>query len=97
MTNTNIDRILAGLAEVADIEAGRAAPARLFRPGAVDVRAIRGRTGLTQAAVAAPGGCSAAAGRDWDQRRREPEASARVLLTVIDREPDAVRRALAHT
>ena len=27
--------------------------------------------------------------------RRRPEGPARVLLTVIDREPDAVRRALA--
>jgi len=33
--------------------------------------------------------------RDWEQHRRRPAGSARVLLTAIDREPEAVRRALA--
>ncbi|MDU7524874.1 MAG: hypothetical protein E7K72_26495 [Roseomonas mucosa] len=32
--------------------------------------------------------------RDWEQRRRRPEQAARVLLRVIDREPEAVERAL---
>jgi len=33
--------------------------------------------------------------QDWEQGRRGPETSARVLLTVIDKEPEAVHRALA--
>jgi putative transcriptional regulator len=33
--------------------------------------------------------------QDWEQGRRQPEGAARVLLKVIEREPDAVRRALA--
>jgi len=33
--------------------------------------------------------------RDWEQRKRRPEGAARVLLTVIEKEPDAVGRALA--
>lgn len=32
--------------------------------------------------------------RNWEQGRRTPEESARVLLKVIDREPEAVLRAL---
>jgi putative transcriptional regulator len=32
--------------------------------------------------------------RDWEQRRRRPERSAPVLLQVIEREPEAVERAL---
>jgi putative transcriptional regulator len=59
-----------------------------------DVVAIRKRLGLTQDAFAARFGFSHGAVRDWEQQRRQPEASARVLLTVIDREPEAVRRAL---
>jgi putative transcriptional regulator len=31
---------------------------------------------------------------DWEQHRRSPDQTARVLLTVIEREPDAVERAL---
>jgi putative transcriptional regulator len=32
--------------------------------------------------------------RDWEQRKRQPDGAARVLLTVIDKEPEAVERAL---
>ena len=33
--------------------------------------------------------------RDWEQRRKEPDAAARAYLRVIAREPDVVRKALA--
>ena len=32
--------------------------------------------------------------QDWEQGRRVPDRAARVLLTVIDRDPEAVVRAL---
>lgn len=32
--------------------------------------------------------------RDWEQRRKEPDAAARAYLKVIARAPDAVRQAL---
>ena len=31
----------------------------------------------------------------WEQHRRRPDRTARILLAVIAREPEAVRRALA--
>jgi putative transcriptional regulator len=34
--------------------------------------------------------------RDWEQHRRDPDKTAQAYLEVIAREPDAVRRALAH-
>jgi len=34
--------------------------------------------------------------KDWEQHRRDPEGPARTLLLVIDREPEAVRRALGE-
>jgi len=61
----------------------------------VDVKAIRAKLKLSQGAFAERFGFSVATVQDWEQRRRSPEASARVLLTVIDREPEAVQRALA--
>ena len=64
-------------------------------PEEVDVRAIRDKLGLSQEAFALRFGFSVAAVRDWEQGRRHPEAAARVLLLVIAREPEAVRRALA--
>lgn len=64
-------------------------------PDFVNVRAIRRRTGLTQAAFAAAFGFSAASLRGWEQGRRQPDTAARAFLLVIDRKPEAVREALS--
>lgn len=96
--NENFTRIIAGLEDAVAIVEGRADPEsfRVHVPDAVDVRAIRGRMNLTQGAFATRFGFPLATVRDWEQHRRRPEASARVLLTVIDREPEAVNRALSR-
>ena len=64
-------------------------------PEHVDAKAIRARLGLSQDKFAARFGLTPAAVRNWEQGRRQPDAAARALLTVIDRESDAVVRALA--
>jgi putative transcriptional regulator len=64
-------------------------------PVEVDVKAIRKRLGLTQAAFAERYGFELSSIRNWEQSRRQPEGPARVLLLVIDKEPEAVQRALA--
>ena len=63
-------------------------------PTQVDVRAIREKLSLSQSEFAARFGFTASAVRQWEQGRRYPHGPARVLLTIIDREPNAVRRAL---
>lgn len=68
----------------------------VFVPERVDAKATRKRLGLTQTAFAARFGVSVGTLRDWEQNRRQPEGPARVLLAVIDREPEAVERALAR-
>ena len=60
----------------------------------INVKAVRARLGMSQDDFAARFGISSATLRNWEQGRRQPEGPARVLLTIIDREPDAVRRAL---
>jgi Helix-turn-helix len=63
-------------------------------PADIDVRKIRQRLGLSQDEFAAKFALSVGTVREWEQDRRRPEGAARVLLTVIAKEPDAVRRAL---
>jgi putative transcriptional regulator len=60
-----------------------------------DARAIRKATGLSQAVFAWRYGFDVSALRDWEQGRRTPDRSARVLLAIIKYEPKAVERALA--
>lgn len=67
----------------------------LAPPATVNVRAIREKLELSQAEFAGRFGFTTAAVRQWEQGRRQPHGPARVLLTIIAREPGAVRRALA--
>ena len=94
MTKKAFDKIAAGLNEAIAIAKGEAEPPRMFVPPSVDVVAIRKRAKLSQRAFAERYGFSLAAVRDWEQRRRNPDPAARTLLLVIDREPQAVERAL---
>jgi len=59
------------------------------------VRQTRAATGLTQAAFATRFHLPVGTVRDWEQGRSKPDAPALTLLRIIEREPDAVLRALA--
>lgn len=63
-------------------------------PQAIDVRAIRQKLALTQTEFARLFNLNVARLRDWEQGRSAPDGAVRAYLLVIDREPDAVRRAL---
>ncbi len=93
---TNFDGIMAGLKDAIEIAEGRADPAtyRVHVPDDIDVRAVRKGMGLTQPEFAMQFGFSVGAVRDWEQHRTMPEPSTRVLLRIIEREPQAVKRAL---
>ncbi len=80
--------------EMTDADLARA---RLVLPPAtVDVKAIRTRLGLSQAAFAARFGFQTRTVQEWEQGRRRPERPARILLKIIEREPEVVQRVLAE-
>jgi putative transcriptional regulator len=60
----------------------------------LDVAKIRGKVKLSQEAFAAAFGIKPATLRNWEQNRVKPQGPARVLLTLIDRVPAAVIKAL---
>ena len=60
----------------------------------IDVASVRARLGLTQDQFAARFGFSVATLRHWERGDRRPQGAALVLLNLIDREPQAVMRAL---
>jgi putative transcriptional regulator len=65
-------------------------------PHEIDTARIRRKINLSQSRFAAYIGVSVRTIQEWEQGRVVPSGAARAFLTVIDREPDAVRRALVH-
>lgn len=64
------------------------------RRTAPNVSALRSRLGMTQEQFAKTYHLPVGTVRDWEQGRSRPDAPAVALLTVIEREPEAARRAL---
>jgi putative transcriptional regulator len=91
-------RIIQGMREALAHAQGKkvGARVRVVRvPRSIDVKAVRRKTKLSQRAFAARFGISLKTLRHWEQGYRVPEGPARVLLRVIEREPEAVTRALS--
>ena len=61
-----------------------------------DVAAIRKKTGLSRTAFAKQIGVPIATLRNWEEGRRCPDGPARVLLALLNKDPDIVRRTLAE-
>ncbi|MDA1276694.1 MAG: helix-turn-helix domain-containing protein [Verrucomicrobia bacterium] len=64
-------------------------------PEEIDVRRIRKKVAMSQSEFAEHFGVSVRTVQDWEQGRRVPGGASRAFLIVIDREPEAVHRALA--
>jgi putative transcriptional regulator len=90
------ESILRGARQALDYGRGERAGFVAHVPEEIDVAAIRKRLGLSQGDFAARFGFNLVAVQNWEQGRRRPEGAARAFLRVIEREPDAVQRALAE-
>jgi putative transcriptional regulator len=96
MGATAFNDIMAGLEDALAYAKGESSRGQetVVEIPAVDVRAARQRLGLTQPDFAKAFGVSVATIRNWEQHRRQPKGAARVLLTVIERNPAAIMDAL---
>jgi putative transcriptional regulator len=74
---------------------GAIAPPESASSDSVDVPAVRGLTGLSQAKFAELLGIELATLRNWEQGRRDPTGPARALLRAIRKDPVGVIKALS--
>jgi putative transcriptional regulator len=86
MTDDEIARNIAS-----DLDAATFSDAELT---AIRVQQVRKSTGLSQPEFARRFQLPVATLRDWEQARREPDAAALAYLRVIERDAEAVLRAL---
>ena len=90
MRDQLFQELLQSVQEGGAILRGEKKASRTFEYAEEDVRSLRERYGLSQPKFAALMGISVATLRNWEQGRRQPEGSARVLLRVVARHPSAV-------
>ena len=91
---TTFTQLMTGLDEVEAFLAGENKGFKVHVPDDVNVKTIRNKLGMTQARFSDTFGFSLDAIKHWEGGRRKPEAPARTLLTVIDKNPGAVISAL---
>ncbi|GLS19015.1 transcriptional regulator [Labrys miyagiensis] len=92
MKDNDFKGILAGLDDAISFVKGDASRARVIAE--LDVKAIRERTRKSQPQFAKAFHIPIGTLRDWEQGRRMPDAPARVLLSLIDRDPETVEKLL---
>ena len=91
---TQFEELMRGLDDVEYFLSGEKEGFKVHVPEKVDVKSIRNKLRMTQARFSDVFGFSLDAIKHWEGGRRTPEAPARTLLTVIDKNPAAVLTAL---
>jgi putative transcriptional regulator len=96
MAKAAFDKIMAGVNDAITYVDGTADKSvyGIHAVSGPDIKAIRAKTGLSQAKFCQAFAIQKRALEDWEQGRRSPSGPALVLLTLIDREPQTVLRAL---
>lgn len=82
------------LVEAKQIRNGKLKAARVFDYKPVDVKKIRSKLHVSQSQFALMIGVSKSTLQNWEQGRRKPKGPAKALLTVVDKNPEAVLTAL---
>jgi putative transcriptional regulator len=90
MKDELFNELVSSVREGGRILRGKAKPARKFVIEIPDVKKIRSNYKLSQNEFAALMGISVSTLRNWEQGRRAPEGSARVLLQVAAKHPEVI-------
>jgi len=88
------NELIESIKEAGKIRSRQAEPSREFYYSPIDIKRIRGRLSVSQAQFALMIGVSKSTLQNWEQGRREPEGPAKALLRIVDKEPEAVLKAL---
>ncbi|HEX7184493.1 MAG TPA: NadS family protein [Thermoanaerobaculia bacterium] len=94
MKDSDFEQLVNSVREAGRIKRGEIEPARRFKVGAEDVKAIRAKLNKSQSEFALMIGVSVSTLQNWEQGRRQPEGPARALLKVASVNPAAVAAAL---
>lgn len=89
------ERLKESMTQMNEIVEGSSEPSRETNVIAVQVKAIRTASGLSQSGFAKLISVSVDTLKNWEQGRREPTGPAKALLRAIERDPQHVIPALS--
>jgi len=89
--------LLESIREAGSILREEKEPSRVFSLEEVDIKAVRKRYNMSQERFAGLIGVSKRTLEGWEQGRRKPKGSARRLLQVAAKHPEAVLDAVHHS
>jgi len=93
MDNADFESMKRGLAQAKDFISGKREGFVVHEP--VNIKALRLRAKMSQRKFALSYHLPLGTVKDWEQGRRQPDAPARALLAIIEKDPDAAAKALS--
>ncbi len=97
MRKDNFDKLVAGMEAAIAYAKGDKSQGVEHVIYPIDVAAIRKKTGLSQGKFAEKFGFAKSAVQQWEQKRRTPERSAKLLLRIIETNPSVVEEVARMT
>ncbi len=94
MKDELFQQLVTSLKEGSAILRGKTKPTRKAKLHWPDAKAVREKLALSQSEFAALIGISPRTLQNWEQGHRRPEGTARALLRIAERHPEAVLEAL---
>lgn len=94
MNKKMFDQLARSMAEAVAISRGEMKPGHTVRVDPPDAKAVRAKTGLSQAVFARMIGVNVRTLQNWEQHRRTPAGPAAALLTIVDHNPKLAIKAL---
>ncbi len=95
MAKRAFDMMMEGMSDAIAYAQGDETRGRVAAP--LDVQAIRKATKKSQTAFAEAYRLPVRTVQEWEQHRRQPDAPARVLLSMIEADPVAVEKLIARS
>lgn len=93
--STFFNDLMESVVQMNGIDRGERQPSRELAVDALQVKAIRQTTGLSQTKLAKVIDVQVGTLRNWEQGRREPTGPAKALLRAIHNDPENLLKVLA--
>ena len=88
------DELTESIKQAGSIRKGVIKPSRVFNYHPVAVKRLRSRLHFSQSQFALLIGVNKSTLQNWEQGRRKPEGPAKVLLTIVNKDPRTIIKIL---